>query len=483
MSLPDEGSIIDGFRLGPRIHAGAMATIHRVDYADGRPPPFPMLMKIPKLAPGEGSENIVGFEIEHQMLQCLDGSHVPRFVAAGDLSSLPYLVIEYLAGQTLERWIEDRRAERKPIGIDEIAHTGALAAQALQRLHQQKVCHLDLKPANLMRVSDDRIALLDFGLSCHADLPDLLAEEMRPAVGSPAWIAPEQVVGTRGDPRSDLFALGVILYEMATGELPFGAPTTRGGLRQRLWMEPVPPRLLRPDLPPWLQEAILRCLEPYAEDRYASAAVLAFDLRHPEQIRIGERGERTRKTGFGKLLRRWLRAAGREYQPSPLPAEQQANRAPIVMVAIPNHDVTDETLYTLRRATARSLGTRPGARLAVVTVIKPSAFSDDEPSRSETTLHRRHLASLQRWAQGLDLSDHQMSCHVLQGSDVAQVLLDYASGNDVDLIVMGAATHGLSTQRFIATVPIRVAMHAPCTVILVKEPEPFSQLRADDHLE
>ena len=76
-------------------------------------------------------------------------------------------------------------------------------------------------------------------------------------MGSPAWIAPEQVVGVRGDPRSDLFAIGVILYELATGELPFGAPATTGGLRQRMWMDPAPPRAIAPEVPPWLQEVIL----------------------------------------------------------------------------------------------------------------------------------------------------------------------------------------------------------------------------------
>lgn len=482
MSLPAEGTVIDSFRLGSRVHAGAMASIHLVDFADGRPPPFPMVMKIPRLSPGEGSENVVGFETEHQILQRLAGPHVPRLVAVGDLAALPYLVLEYLPGQTLERWMEARRAFHQPIAIADIVRTGALIAQAVQRLHQQRVCHLDLKPANLMVVNDQRIALLDFGLSCHADFPDLLAEELRPAVGSPAWISPEQVVGTRGDPRSDLFALGVILYEMATGELPFGAPVTRAGLRQRLWMAPTPPRLLRPEIPAWLQEVILRCLEPLADDRYGSAATLAFDLRHPAQVKVGERGERQGRTSLRKRLRQWIRASGREYQPSPLP-EQQAHRAPIVMVALPNEDPDDATLVSLRLAAARSLGTRPGARLTAVTVLKTSAFSDEDESRSETTLHRQHLAELQRWAQGLDLSDHQFSSHVLQGSDVARVLLDYAAGNQVDLIVLGAATHGLSTQRFLATVPMRVAMHAPCTVILVKASEPFGPQTADAHFD
>jgi nucleotide-binding universal stress UspA family protein len=166
-----------------------------------------------------------------------------------------------------------------------------------------------------------------------------------------------------------------------------------------------------------------------------------------------------------------------QYQPSPLPIQQIA-LVPIVLVAIPHQQTSDETLYALRQATARSLGTRPGARLAVVTVMHSGAISSTDNQRSETALHRQHLAMLRQWTQGIDLSQHQVSFHVLESSDVAQALLQYAEANQVDLIIMGAATHGVQLQRFVATVPIKVAMHAPCTVILVKDTLPFEQLRS-----
>jgi nucleotide-binding universal stress UspA family protein len=130
----------------------------------------------------------------------------------------------------------------------------------------------------------------------------------------------------------------------------------------------------------------------------------------------------------------------------------------------------------LRLAVARSLGTRPGARLACLTVISPSATSSTDDNKSETKVHRHHLNRLRQWAQPLDHPGHQTSYHVLESGDVAQALLDYARGNAVSVIVMGAATHGLKTQRFIATVPIKVAMDAPCTVILVKQTLPFELL-------
>ena len=476
MKLLEPGTLVDGFEVGRCIHAGGMAHIYEVAHAPQangtrREHEFPMAMKIPRMTAGDGAETIVSFEVELMIMPALSGPHVPRFVAAGDLSRLPYLVMEYIEGHTLEHWLE----APEPLAPAEIARLGAAVARAAHSLHKQNVCHLDIKPANVLIRPDGQAVFLDFGLSCHAHYPDLLAEEMRKAVGSPAWIAPEQVVGVRGDLRSDIFAIGVMLYELATGELPFGAPTTQGGLRQRLWMTPAPPREHRPDLPEWLQEIILRCLEPEAAQRYPSAAHLAFDLANPGQVPITERGRRTRGPGVRAHLKRWLKAAGMHYQPSPLPTSQ-IEEAPILMVAVPHQDVQDATLYSLREAVARSLGIRPGARLACVTVLSPSASSTSDAGRSETTLHRTHLARLKAWAQPLPLAGHSVSYHVLEASDVGQALVRYAEGNRVGLMILGAATHGLQLQRFIDTVPIRVAREAPCTVILVKQQLPFEQL-------
>ena len=475
MKRLEAGTVMDGFLIGACLHAGGMAHIYEVTYADARPSAFPMVMKVPRMTAGDGAENIIGFEVEHQILQVLQGKHVPRFVAAGDLSAIPYLVMEHVQGKTLQQVIDQYTENHTCASFADIGKIGAAIARAAHNLHQQNACHLDLKPANVLLHPDGHAVLLDFGLSCHAHFPDLLAEELRKAIGSPTWIAPEQVVGVRGDPRSDIFAIGVMLYELATSELPFGNPTTQGGMRQRLWMDPTPPRQLRPDIPTWLQEIILRCLHPQAALRYPSAAHLAFDLEHSDQVRITARGQQLKGTSFWVHFKRWLKAAGMHYHPSPLPS-QQINEVPIVMVALPHHDVRDDTLYSLKQAVARSLGLRPGARLAVVTVISPNQSSSSEDDSSETTLHRQYLTMQRQWAQGLDLTQHQCSFHVLESGDVAEALLRYAQGNQVNVIVMGAATHGVQMQRVIAPVPIKVAMEAPCTVVLVKQTLPFEQL-------
>ena len=480
MKLLEPGETLDGFVIEDCVHSGGMAHIYRVKYANGLADPgFPMAMKIPRMTAGDGAENIVGFEVEQEILQALTGPHVPRFVAAGDLTRVPYLVMEYIEAKPLDHWLEQAKETGERPSPETIAKLGVAVAKATHSLHRQNVVHQDMKPANVLIRDDGSALLLDFGLSYHGHFPDLLAEELRKAIGSPVWMAPEQVVGVRGDPRSDIFAIGVMLYELATGELPFGAPSTTGGLRQRLWMDPPPPRRHRPDLPPWLQEVILRCLAPEAAQRYPSAAHLAVDLSNPDQIKVTARGTQTEGTSFRVHFKRWIKAAGMSYQPSPLPTEQ-IDQVPIVMVAVPNRDVTDATLYSLRVAVNRSLGTRPGARLACVTVISSSETSASDASKSESRVHTRYLEMLKQWAQGIEMGSHQTSFHVIESGDPAEALLAYARGNHVNVMVLGAATHGLKLQPFIPTIPIKVAMEAPCTVILVKQELPFAQLGAPE---
>src|SRR6478736_1429051 len=111
MTRLQEGEVVDGFVIGARVHAGAMAELYRVQYAGDRPDPgFPMVMKVPRMGGGEGAENLVGFEVEQQILQVLDGPHVPRFVAAGDLARLPFLVMEYVEGRTLQSLLDEAQA-------------------------------------------------------------------------------------------------------------------------------------------------------------------------------------------------------------------------------------------------------------------------------------------------------------------------------------------------------------------------------------
>ncbi len=231
---PRPGVVIDGFRIEKLVHQGSMAALWRATLGDFA---MPLLMKIPLLGYGEDPAAIVGFEVEQMIMPTLTGLHVPRFIAAGDFTQQPYIVMEYIGGQSLRN-----RLDGAPLPPAEVALIGAKIADALASLHIQHVIHLDLKASNVMFRLSGEAVLVDFGLSRHDRLPDLLAEEFRLPMGTAPYISPEQVMHVRNEPRSDLFGLGVLLYHLATGERPFGNPRTVRGLRVRLYRDPVPPR-------------------------------------------------------------------------------------------------------------------------------------------------------------------------------------------------------------------------------------------------
>lgn len=456
----DPGTYVGNYRIESCAHAGSMAILYHVSGPD---PGFPLLMKIPRFGHGEATESIVGFEVEQMILAALKGPHVPRFVEAGDLAHDPHIVMEWIDGRCLTEWLD-----HGPVPAEELARLGAAMATAVHSLHLQEAIHLDIKPLNVMIRPSGEAVLVDFGLSHHAHFPDLLAEEMRRPIGSPPYLAPEQVVGVRCDPRSDIFSVGVTLYELATGKLPFGAPETLAGMRRRLYVDPVPPRALAPELPEWLQEIIMRCLEVDPVRRYPSAAHLAFDLTHPQQVTVTERGRRMRSLGVGQRFKRWLRAAGWEPGPCPPPTTQLA-QAPIVLVAVATHHTNEVQFDAMRASVRQAMAMVDGTRLACVTVIRPvSALGGATEEESASAIHLKHQVQLRHWAEPLRLPQERISFHVLESSDPAESLVDYAIVNHVNNIVIGAPPPNMPGSRVISTVATRVVAEAPCTVTVVR---------------
>jgi protein-serine/threonine kinase len=330
-----------------------------------------------------------------------------------------------------------------------------------------------VKPSNIMFRPDGTAVLVDFGLSRHEQLPDLLEEEFTLPMGTGPYMSPEQVQFVRNDPRSDLFALGVMLYHLATGERPFGQPNSVRGLRRRLFVEPVPPRAIRPELPAWLQEIILHCLEVKPERRYQSAAQLALDLREPAGVALTTRAEKLQTSGVMLRLKRWFFALGAE-APVTQPAGQQLARSPIVMAAVEVEHGAPALLGALCETVRRIVQTEAGARLACVAVMRTHRIGmDDLTDQHGQSLHVRQLIALKHWARPisreLQLEDGRLTFHVLEAPDVAEALVDFARRNGVDHIVMGA--RGASTlRRYLGSVSGHVVAESPCTVTVVREP-------------
>jgi len=311
------------------------------------------------------------------------------------------------------------------------------------------------------------VVLIDFGLSRHDQLPDLIQEEFHLPLGTAPYMSPEQLLGVRSDPRSDVFALGALLYFFTTGVRPFGQRETVRAMRRRLWRDPVPPRGLRPDYPPWLQEIVLRCIEIEPAWRYPTATQLAFDLSHPDQVKLTKRAERLRQDPLATVLRRRFNKDLARTILAPATAAHLAS-APIVAVAIDLTEGTPPLNDALRRTAERILATLPSARLACINVLKIGRVTLD--STLDEQGHNKQidrLVALRHWAEPLKLGSHRLTAHVLEAVDPAHALLDFAKVNHVDHIVIGARQNSLM-RTLLGSVSARVAAEAPCSVTVVR---------------
>ena len=263
----EAGMVLDDFELVERLHQGGMATLWAVRRAGPVPPDqvgLPLIMKVPRFKGGEDPATIVGFEVEQMIMPRLQGPHVPRYVARGDFTRQPYIVMEHVPGDTLKP-----RFDQAPLPLREVARIGARIAQALHAVHAQHVVHLDIKPSNIMFRASGEAVLVDFGLSRHDHLPDLLEEEFELTMGTGPYMSPEQVQFVRNDPRSDLFALGVTLYQWLTGRLPYGEIEPYQTARYR--RDPEAPSRRRPDVPIWLDHIVLKAVARDPRQRFETA--------------------------------------------------------------------------------------------------------------------------------------------------------------------------------------------------------------------
>ncbi|WP_245442019.1 bifunctional serine/threonine-protein kinase/universal stress protein [Mesorhizobium hawassense] len=454
----EAGVSIDGFELVEKLPSGGMAALWR---AKNPKFDFPLLLKIPFLDPGGDVSVILGFEAEELILKRLSGPHVPRFAASGGLAKVPFIAMEFVAGSGLSDG-----AGRAPLPPDQVVRIGAEIATALAALHRQKVIHLDLKPENVI-LAERGAVLLDFGLSRHAELPDLLGEESSVPMGTPAYIAPEQVLGERSDPASDLFALGCILYQLVTGEEPFGRPATLAGMKRRLYHAPKPPRDIDKTIPRWLEAIILRCMEVDRSKRYGEAAHVLSDLRNPDQVVVARRRAPSDAGAWG-AIRNFLRRPDEKSLVGKAANSGSKAGPPIVLAAVDLANGSDALAGEVLSETARVLAAREDSRLACVTVLKTEIIAET-PSVDESgrLVYLQRLVALKDWARPLHLPEDRISYHALEAVSPADAILSYAERNDVGHIVVGARSSS-AIRRHLGSVSTKVVARALCSVSVVR---------------
>jgi eukaryotic-like serine/threonine-protein kinase len=295
MTTPEIGETLDHYRLDAMVARSGMSTLFRAtDLRDGRQVaikvPHEELEADPVLLERFRREERIGQELDHPgVVKTYDGEERSRV----------YMVIEWVEGRLLRSILNEQGLNReRRMPVDRALKIVLGICDALDYMHKHGVVHRDLKPENIMVDGDDRIKLIDFGIAMKEDARRLTFVNISATLGTPDYISPEQVKGQRGDQRSDIYSLGVMLYEMLTGETPFAGPNPLAVMNERVLHDPAPARKLRPEISPQLQEILNRALEREPRHRYATASEMAWELEHPEQVGVEERERRVSLGGL-----------------------------------------------------------------------------------------------------------------------------------------------------------------------------------------
>jgi ABC-type oligopeptide transport system substrate-binding subunit len=284
--------IHDRYRLDAELGRGGMGVVYRaLDTLLDRPVAVKVVSKA-----GLGTEGRARLMNEARAAARLNHPNVISVHDAGESEGLPFIVMELAEGTTLH--------ERRPAELDDIVSISRQICAALEHAHAHGVVHRDLKPENVQIAPDGTAKLSDFGLA--RSVASRVTSEGT-IVGSVFYLAPELALGKEYDGRADLYALGVMLYELTTGRLPFTADDPVAVISQHLHAPVVPPRAKNPQIPAALDALILRLMSKAPQDRPSSAAVVLRELEHPRlldrdalpirELSVLERIERGRMVG------------------------------------------------------------------------------------------------------------------------------------------------------------------------------------------
>jgi serine/threonine protein kinase len=263
------------------ISRSGMASIYKAqDLMTGQA----VAVKIPHQQFESDPASFARFQREAEIGKKLNHPNILRLLDVGE-HSRPYIVMEYLEGKTLDQVMNKIR----PLPISDAVQIASQVLGALAYMHEHKIVHRDLKPQNIMICNDGSLRIMDFGIAKSTEMRRITFAGFSPAMGTPDYMAPEQVQGKRGDERTDIYSLGAVLYEMATGSVPFEGDNSFIVMNARITGDPIAPRKLNREIPKEIEEIILHAMEREPHRRYASAAAMKAELDDPDAVKLTDR--------------------------------------------------------------------------------------------------------------------------------------------------------------------------------------------------
>jgi serine/threonine protein phosphatase PrpC len=281
------GQVLDGrFKITDLISRSGMASIFKaIDLSNDSI----VALKVPFMQFESDPGFYSRFQREQAIGRALQHPYILRMIEDPKLEkSRPYIVMEFLEGQTLGHLMHSIR----PMPEADALKIASRICEALHYMHEHDVVHRDLKPDNIMICSDGSIRIMDFGIAKFEGQRRLTFGGFTPAMGTPDYMAPEQVKGKRGDGRTDIYSLGAILYEMVTGSVPFEGANPFIIMNSRLSGDPIAPRKRNDKVSPQVEEIILHAMSRNPDDRYPDVMAMKHDLDHPESVQVTGRADR-----------------------------------------------------------------------------------------------------------------------------------------------------------------------------------------------
>jgi serine/threonine protein kinase len=271
------GEMIDHYEIIEGLGEGAYAEAYKArETASGRTvmikSPNPLMFADVSVYQRFMRESEIARKLDHPGLQ-----HALDLHDADD----PYLVLEYIEGENLRRRLQSFEG---PVPIETAIDWGTQLASALAYIHGAGVTHRDLKPENVLIDTEGRLKILDFGTALLTGARRLTWRHLTESVGTPDYMSPEQIQGERGDPRSDIYAWGIMMYEFLTGVVPFEGDNWLAAMAAHLQQNPKPIRHFRHEVAPGLEAVVLKAMRRFPENRYQSADELLADLGRLDTI-------------------------------------------------------------------------------------------------------------------------------------------------------------------------------------------------------
>ena len=280
------GEKLDQYDLTELIARSGMASIFK---AQDRLSGATVAIKVPYLQFESDTVFYRRFQREEEVGHRLDHPNIIKVLAPRRRSRM-YIAMEYVDGVSLRAIMREQR----PLPPERALGFARQICEAMVYMHRQGIVHRDLKPENALITADGKLKLMDFGIALDESARRLTWSGLSTTIGTPDYMAPEQVSGRHGDARTDVYALGTILFEMVTGNLPFSGASVYAMMRAKANEDPRPPSAFVPEIDPRLEEIILRAIERSPRSRYQGAAEMLADLKDPANVPLTGRAQRLR---------------------------------------------------------------------------------------------------------------------------------------------------------------------------------------------